>query len=154
MMRQFFIVTLVVLLLSSCTSNTIFKKPKDLIPPEVMVNLFTDIYIANAARNIPNKINGHNAQYLPLVYKKYKIDSLRFNTSNVYYLSRIKEYKSIQERALKNLEILQKKYKKISDKIDSINRIKMDSIRKRKPKIKPPRKLLKNIKLKKQRSLK
>jgi len=153
-MRQFFLVTLVVLLLNSCTSDTIYKKPKDLIPPDVMVNLLTDIYIANAARSIPNKLNGHNEQYLPLVYKKYKIDSLRFKRSNIYYLSRIKEYKSIQEKALKNLEILKNKYKKISDKIDSINKIKMDSIRKRKPKIKSPRKLLNKIKLKKPRSLK
>jgi len=124
------ILIIIIIFITSCTSDTIYKKPKDLIPPDQMVNLLTDIYLANASTNIPNKLNGRNIQYLPLVYKKYNIDSTRFNKSNIYYLSEIKEYKSIQEKVLTKLKILKKKYKLISDRIDSINRLKLDSIKK------------------------
>ncbi len=136
------LIILVVIFISSCTSDTIYKKPKDLIPPDEMVNLLTDIYLANAATSIPNKLDGRNIQYLPLVYKKYKIDSARFNHSNVYYLSKIKEYKFIQKKVLKNLEVLKNKYKILSSKIDSINRLKLDSIKKELKKRKIPRKVV------------
>lgn len=140
-MHKFFILIFVVLFISSCTSNTIYKKPKDLIPPDEMVNLIADIYIANAAANVPNKLGYHRAQYLPLVYKKYKIDSARFNRSNIYYLSRIKEYKLIQQKALKKLENLKDKYRLVLSKQDSINKLRRDSIKKRKHKNKFPKKI-------------
>jgi len=141
MIRKLLII-LVVIFISSCTSDTIYKKPKDLIPPDEMVNLLTDIYLANASASIPNKLEGRNIQYLPLVYKKYKIDSARFNHSNVYYLSRIKEYKFIQQKVLKRLKILNNKYKILSSKIDSVNRLRLDSIKKGLKKRKIPTKVV------------
>jgi len=122
-MRKIFTIILIILFITSCT---IYKKPKDLIPPDEMVNLVTDIYLANAASKVPNKLGGYNVQYLPLVYKKYKIDSARFTRSNIYYLSKIKEYKAIQEKALKKLEILKNNYRKIIFKQDSINKLKIE----------------------------
>ena len=40
---------LIGILLTSCTSNTILKKPVDLIPKDTMVLLLTDLFIAKSA---------------------------------------------------------------------------------------------------------
>ena len=60
------------LLLASCTSNTIYKKPKDLIPKDSMVALLTDMYIASSAKNRKNKFLKKEKNYVVLVYEKYK----------------------------------------------------------------------------------
>jgi hypothetical protein len=58
------------LLVSSCTSNTIFKKPKDLIPKDEMVDIITDMTLASSAYRIKNKKLKRNVNYFPLIYKK------------------------------------------------------------------------------------
>jgi len=128
-MYQSLKIIFIVLFLNACTSNTIYKKPDDLIPPDKMVDLLTDIYIANAAISFPNKLDVRNLQYLPLVYKKYKIDSLRFKHSTTYYLSKIKEYKIINQKVIDRLEMLKKNSKVAADKYDSLMKIKRDSLK-------------------------
>ena len=72
----------------SCTSRTIYKKPNDLIPKDQMIDLWTDIYIAQwQARAIKNKKLERKVNYMPLVYNKFNIDSVRFMRSNIYYTS-------------------------------------------------------------------
>ena len=43
------------LVFASCTSNTIYKKPENLIPKDSMIALLTDMYIASSAKNQKNK---------------------------------------------------------------------------------------------------
>ncbi len=86
------------LLLASCTSNTIYKKPDDLIPQKQMVNLLTDMYLANAATHVKTIKLERNLDYMPLVYEKYGIDSLCFQASNIYYMSRIDDYEVIYKK--------------------------------------------------------
>lgn len=119
----------IVILLGACTSNTIYQKPEDLIPKEQMIELLTDIYLANAAVTNPNKLEKRNIFYLPLVYKKYNIDSAQFKRSNHYYTSRIKDYKSIYQAVFNNLEKLQEEYKIPAKIYDSINKLKLDSLK-------------------------
>lgn len=93
-----------VLLLASCQDVKKPKKPKDLISKDTMVLIFTDSYLANAARNINKKIIKENKIALDtLIYKKYNIDSLRFATSNAFYSLNINTYTEILERAEKNI---------------------------------------------------
>ena len=40
--------------LVSCTSNTIFKEPKDLIPKDTMSLLIQEMMIASSAKNVKN----------------------------------------------------------------------------------------------------
>ncbi len=87
-----------IFLFTACTSNTIYKKPADLIPKKQMVNLLTDMYLANAATNVKTKKLERNLDYMPLVYEKYGIDSLRFQTSNIYYMSHIDDYEAIYKK--------------------------------------------------------
>ena len=90
-MKHFFYIAILLFLLS-CTSNTIYKKPKNLVPKDSMIALLTDMYIASSAKNVKNKFLKREKNYMALVYGKYKIDSTRFDVSNDYYTSKIEEY--------------------------------------------------------------
>jgi len=76
----------------SCKSNTIYDEPVDLIPKDSMMMLLKDLYLATAAKNIKNARQQKKVSYTTLVYNKYNIDSLRFNSSNLYYTSKIDVY--------------------------------------------------------------
>jgi uncharacterized protein YxeA len=119
------------LFLASCTSNSIYKKPKDLIPKDTMVALLADLYIAIAAFYEKNIHLERKVNYIPFIYNRYKIDSARFQTSNFYYTSVIDEYdalfKEVKDKLLAHKELLKKELsveKKLSVKKDSIDNAK------------------------------
>jgi len=93
----------IVLFLASCTSNTIYKKPENLIPKDTMVLLITDLYLASASYYRKNKNLERKVNYMPLVYEKYHIDSLRFLKSNFYYTSKIDVYEEMFNIVKSNL---------------------------------------------------
>ena len=114
----------------SCTSRTIYKKPKNLIAKEQKVDLWIDIMIANGARNKKNTKAQRKVNYMPFIYQKYNIDSTRFMESSIYYTSRIEEY----EKMFEDVDIRLKKIKEVYDpspkEIDSVIPIlKRDSLR-------------------------
>lgn len=116
-------------MLCSCTSNTIFEKPKDLIPKDTMSLLVQEMMVASSATFIKNKDMERNINYMPLVYDKFKIDSVRFQTSNLYYMSKIDAYKLIFEDAKNSLKQQKEYYDKIKSRKDSIRQ---DSIKRTK----------------------
>ncbi len=83
---------ILIILFASCKSNTIYDEPVDLIPKDSMMMLLKDLYLATAAKNIKNARQQKKVSYTTLVYNKYNIDSLRFNSSNLYYTSKIDVY--------------------------------------------------------------
>lgn len=103
---------LLLFLLTSCTSNTIYKKPTNLIPKDTMVSLLTDMYIASSAKYIKNTFSKSDVNYMPLVYEKYTIDSMRFTKSNIYYTSKDEDYNEILKEVEKRLKKLQQEYEK------------------------------------------
>ena len=96
--------------LASCTSRTIYKKPENLIGKDKMINIWTDLYIAIGAKSIKTKKLEKKKNYIPLVLEKYKIDSIQFSKSNIYYTSRIEEYEEMFEEVQKRLNDLKKIY--------------------------------------------
>jgi len=102
-MKHIFIIFCAVLIFS-CTSNTILEKPKDLIPKDSMQLLLQEMVIAGSAKFIKNKNLEKNINYMPLVYQKFKIDSARFQNSNLYYMSKIDMYQKILESAKESIE--------------------------------------------------
>ncbi len=93
-----------VLLMVSCQDIKVPEKPKNLIPKDTMVMIFTDAYLVNAARNLNAQIIKKNKVALDsLLYKKYNIDSLQFAESNAYYSLDISTYSAILEKVEKNL---------------------------------------------------
>ena len=83
---------MLIILFASCKSNTIYDEPVDLIPKDSMMMLLKDLYLATAAKSIKNSRQQKKVSYTTLVYNKYNIDSLRFNSSNLYYTSKIDVY--------------------------------------------------------------
>lgn len=83
-----------------------------------MIELWTDIYLANGARSTQNIHLEKRISYQPLVYKKYKIDSVQFMESNIYYTSKIEDYEKMFEEVEKRLQNLQEKNDAELSKID------------------------------------
>ncbi len=118
---------------ASCTSNTIFKKPKDLIPKDTMSLLLQEMMISTSAKFIKNKNNQKNINYMPFVYERFKIDSTRFESSNYYYMSTIDLYQEILEKAKASINTQQDVLKKVKKELDSI---KKDSLKLTRSKLK------------------
>ena len=93
-MKNYFYILLFVFFLS-CESRTNYKKPKDLIPQDVMVNLLIDMHLVNGITGVKSKNDMKASDYMSVLYKKYQIDSTRFAASNLYYVSNISEYESM-----------------------------------------------------------
>ena len=129
-MKSFFYIC-IGLFLVSCTSNTIYKKPDNLIPKDSMISLLTDMYIASSAKNQKNKFLKREKNYMFLVYEKYRIDSTRFDASNIYYTSMVDEYTEILNKVKKNIDSLDVLYRKKQEVQDSIKGIKKEGKLKR-----------------------
>ena len=131
-MRTFWTLLVCLFLCLSCTSNSIYAKPDDLIPKDSMKMILKDLYLATAAKNIKNIRQQRRFSYIPLVYQKYKIDSTRFKESSLYYTSKIDVYEPMLNEILVVLEKERAMYAKQRSKRDSIRQ---DSIKKVRQKI-------------------
>ena len=126
-MKRIFYSIFLVLFLWSCTSRTIYKKPENLIGKEQMIQIWTDIYIATAASSHKTIRLEKNKNYMPMVLKKHKIDSIQFSDSNLYYTSRIDEYEKMFEEVQKRLKEIKESYDPETE-LDSIIRTERDRI--------------------------
>jgi high-affinity Fe2+/Pb2+ permease len=155
---------LVVLSIFVSCKKDIIKTPNHLIEKEKMVNIMYDLSLLEAIKvQNPSSLDTFNINPNDYIFKKYKIDSVQFAQSNIYYAADYKEYekmfkkikarldnnKSLVEsliKAQKKKDILLKKEKqklKIKREADSIKKVKKelkiakdaDSIKKSKRKI-------------------
>ncbi len=127
-MRNYIHIALLILF-GSCTSNTIYKKPENLIPKDTMVSFLTEMYIASSAKNHKNKFLKKEKNYVMYVYNKYKIDSARFDISNAYYTSKIEDYTEMLAKVKSNIDSIQESYKKgkeIKDSVKSKKKLLLD----------------------------
>ncbi|MGB0879334.1 MAG: DUF4296 domain-containing protein [Polaribacter sp.] len=108
--------------LVSCTSNTIFKAPKDLIPKDTMRLLIQEMMIASSAKSIKNINLEKKISYMPFVYDKFKIDSVRFQNSNFYYMTKIDVYQEIFTDAKTALQKKKEELSNLKKRLDSIRR--------------------------------
>jgi len=127
-MKKIIYILFISILIVSCTSKTIFKKPDNLIPKEQMIDLLVDIQLARGAKSVKNKYGKRNIDYMYLVYEKYHIDSTRFAESNFYYTTDVDQYADILKK-VKN-QIIEKRdfYEKIVREKDSLKRVKTPMI--------------------------
>lgn len=92
------------MLLLNCNSSAV-EKPKNLIDQDEMVNIFYDLYVANAMYSTDAKYFADRdltpAKY---VYKKYKIDSLEFAQNDHYYASDVVNYEKIFSSVTERLQ--------------------------------------------------
>ncbi|MDP2067543.1 MAG: DUF4296 domain-containing protein [Lutibacter sp.] len=125
-MKKFSYLFFLSVFLMACTSNTIIKKPDNLIPKNQMEDLITDMLIAAGAENIKNIDLERNVNYFPLVFEKYGIDSTRFKESNYYYTSQIDDYEKILKKVNERLKALKEK---LDNEIKLQDSLKIDSIK-------------------------
>jgi hypothetical protein len=135
--------------LVSCTSNTIFKEPKDLIPKDTMSLLIQEMMIASSAKNVKNINLEKKVNYMPFVYNKYKIDSVRFKNSNFYYVTKIDLYQEIFKDVKEKLEKQKEELTTIKNRMDSIRKDSIKLIPKVMPKMKKTKRPSPLVKLKK-----
>lgn len=112
-MKKLIYILLIVFVFISCEeSNTIYKKPENLISKEDLIDLMVDIQLAQGAYSVKNKNHERKIDYMSLVYEKYKIDSIQFSKSMKYYITTINEYSEIMNQTEVRLEALRKKVDK------------------------------------------
>jgi len=135
-MKKQIVFVFVVMFLYNCTSNTIYKKPTDLIPKDTMAILIHEMIIAASAKNIKTINLQRKINYFPFVYDRFKIDSTRFMKSSLYYTSRIDDYDEILSKVKTTLEIEKKKYSTLKTINDSITRDSIQQLNSKKPLLK------------------
>ena len=108
----------------NCTSNTILKKPDNLIAKDQMVDVLTDLFLAKNAESTKNIQLERKVNYYPLIFEKYGIDSTRFKESNYYYTSRVDDYDEILGKIETRLKNLNKEFESERKIEDSISRMK------------------------------
>ena len=96
MKKIIFILSLMIF--CSCSNNE-KNKPENLMTEDQMVNFLFDINIINSSRAFRNRseLNYYNIKD-SLLFKKHKIDSLKFSNSNFYYASNPKIYLKIYSK--------------------------------------------------------
>ena len=137
---------IVMLILLSCKKE-IIKTPDHLIDKEKMANIMYDLSLLEAIKvENPSSLDTFNINPNDYVFKKYKIDSIQFTQSNIYYAADYKEYKKMFEKIKARLDknksqveslvkiqkkkdiILKKKKEKLKRKreTDSIKKVKKE----------------------------
>jgi hypothetical protein len=120
--------------LVSCQDVQKPEKPANLISKEVMVDILTDVYISNAARNVNNKLlRNKNIKLDSVIYSKYRLDSLQFALSNNYYSSNLDVYRSLLVKAQEKLMVLQIEkdsiYRAVTKQDSIINSLKREAVK-------------------------
>jgi len=130
-MKKIIALFLLISLAFSCTSNTIYEKPKDLIPKDSMIDLLVDMQLAVGARSGKNLDEKYGLNYMPLVYEKYNIDSTRFAESSFYYATDIDHYTKILKTVKSRLKKLKEENEAILEEQDSIKKENYPKLKKR-----------------------
>jgi hypothetical protein len=118
----------ILILFLSCKEELI-EKPDRLIEKDKMVDIMYDLAVLQGIKyQNPTSLVTYNINPSQYIYKKYKIDSLQFAKSNVYYASNYEVYKDIFDGIIKRIDD-QKKVLDSVVKIETNKKIKLDSIK-------------------------
>ena len=111
-------------LLISC-KDVVVQKPERLIEKDVMLDVMYDLAVLEAIKyQNPASLDTFKINSRDYIYKKYKIDSLQFAKSNVYYASDYEYYKLIFEQITKRLDV----NKKSADSLVNLEKKKKKSL--------------------------
>jgi hypothetical protein len=92
------------LLLINCNSHTI-EKPMNLLDEDQMVAILYDLYLVNAIKSSKmNYIQERDITSANYIFQKYKVDSLQFSQSDLYYASDIEEYERLYRRVTERIQ--------------------------------------------------
>ncbi len=107
-MKKIILFLAVLTLLISC-KDEIVKKPERLIEKDVMLDIMYDLSVLEAIKyQNPVSLDTFKINPRDFILKKYKVDSLQFAKSNVYYASDYEDYKLMFEQITKRLDASKK----------------------------------------------
>ncbi|MFE3869785.1 DUF4296 domain-containing protein [Flavobacterium sp. ZS1P70] len=94
-MKKIIILLAIVIVFVSCKDEVV-KKPNRLIEKETMINIMYDLSVLDGIKyQNPASLDSFKINPNKYIYKKYKVDSLQFAQSNIYYASNYEEYSAI-----------------------------------------------------------
>lgn len=140
-MKNFVFIILVLFLSVSCKKELV-KEPKRLIEKDKMIDIMCDLSLLEAMKyQNPLSLDSVNSDPKSFVLKKYKVDSLQFAQSNIYYAADYNTYKemydeigkrlAVQERAVDSIvKIEEKKAAKAAAKKPKVKTNLNDSVKK------------------------
>ena len=86
-MKKIIILLAIILVFISCKDEAV-KEPNRLIEKETMVNIMYDLSVLDGIKyQNPASLDSFKINPKKYIYNKYKIDSLQFAQSNIYYAS-------------------------------------------------------------------
>ncbi len=107
-MKKIILILALLTLLISCKDEVV-KKPERLIEKDVMIDIMYDLAVLEAIKyQNPVSLDTFKINPRDFIYKKYKVDSLQFAKSNVYYASDYEDYKLMFEQITKRLDASKK----------------------------------------------
>ena len=126
------LIVFITIVLVAC-SEKIIEAPDNLISESQMASILYDIAIINAVQgNSPELIKKNNIKLMPIIYEKYKIDSLQFVQSDVYYASIPVKYQEIyevvEEKLAAKIDVLDKKEERRLDSVKKARELQKDSL--------------------------
>ncbi|MGO4817432.1 DUF4296 domain-containing protein [Flavobacterium sp. W22_SRS_FP1] len=151
-MRKTVSLLVVLILFLSCKEEAV-EKPDRLIEKGKMVNIMYDLAILEGIKyQNPTSLVTYDINPSKYIYKKYKIDSLQFAQSNVYYASNYEDYKDVFDEIIKRIDD-QKEVMDSLVKMENKKKMKLDSIKSKREVLKvgdtllPLKKRRENLKL-------
>jgi hypothetical protein len=132
------IVLFAVLVIAFSCKNDEVEKPDRLIEKELMVDIMYDVSLLEAVKyqNF-DTLQNYNIDATKYILKKYKVDSLQYVQSNIYYAYDYKGYKEMFDEVAKRIE---NKKAAIDSLVNNKNKkslkTKTDSIKKTDPSVK------------------
>lgn len=128
-MKKILSILLIIIVFLGCKEDTV-QQPDRLIEKGKMINIMYDVALLEALKyQNPATLAKYKINAPDYIYKKYKIDSLQFAQSNVYYAANYTEYKEMFDQVIKRID----SRKVIVDslvKVEIKNRKELDSLKK------------------------
>ncbi|MCV9932159.1 DUF4296 domain-containing protein [Flavobacterium sp. LS1R47] len=115
-MKKIIIIISVLLLAVGCKKELV-KKPERLVERDKMIDIMYDLSLLEAIKyQNPISLDSCDTNPTRFILKKYKVDSLQFVKSNMYYAANYNDYKIMFDEVGTRLE-------KNKKKIDSVIKI-------------------------------
>lgn len=126
-MKNFVVIILVLFLSVSCKKELV-KQPKGLIEREKMIDIMYDLSLLEAIKyQNPLSLDSSDTSQKRFVWQKYKVDSLQFAQSNIYYAADYEAYKEMFDEIAKRLE----KNQRAADSLTKIDEKKAAEVNKK-----------------------
>lgn len=103
-MKKGLLISILGLLLMNCNSDAV-EEPKDLVDEDLMVAILYDLYLVNAIKSSDiSYVQKNNITSANYILQKYKVDSLQFSRSDLYYAADAEEYEKMYQRVIQKFQ--------------------------------------------------